>query len=76
MSTKPVTLLDEGLLNVLRAGGCECDPPGSGEQFCTGHCQLRAENERLRRALIEIVHSAGSRNYAINIARVALDKQS
>jgi hypothetical protein len=21
---------------------CQCDPPGSGEEFCTGHCLLRA----------------------------------
>lgn len=21
---------------------CKCDPPGSGEEFCTGHCELRA----------------------------------
>ena len=21
---------------------CQCDPPGSGEEFCTGHCVLRA----------------------------------
>lgn len=30
---------------------CACDPPGSGEEFCTGHCVLRAENERLRGTL-------------------------
>jgi hypothetical protein len=21
---------------------CQCDPPGSGAEFCTGHCLLRA----------------------------------
>lgn len=33
---------------VLKHGGCQCDPPGSGEEYCTGHCYLRAENERVR----------------------------
>jgi hypothetical protein len=23
-------------------GGCHCDPPGSGEEYCSGHCHLRA----------------------------------
>jgi uncharacterized small protein (DUF1192 family) len=27
---------------------CRCDPPGSGEEHCTGHCVLRAEIERLK----------------------------
>jgi hypothetical protein len=27
---------------------CHCDPPGSGEEHCTGHCVLRAEIERLK----------------------------
>lgn len=22
--------------------GCRCDPPGSGEEHCTGHCYVRA----------------------------------
>ncbi len=39
----PGPLLDEGLLHILAAGGCHCEPPGSGEEFCTGHCVLRAE---------------------------------
>jgi hypothetical protein len=28
---------------------CQCDPPGSGEEHCTGHCILRAEIQRLLR---------------------------
>lgn len=28
--------------------GCKCDPPGSGEEFCSGACYARAENARLR----------------------------
>jgi hypothetical protein len=28
---------------------CACDPPGSGEEHCTGHCFLRAEIARLLR---------------------------
>jgi hypothetical protein len=45
-------------LDVLRHGGCRCEPPGSGEEYCTGHCELRAalasaetECDRLRSAL-------------------------
>jgi hypothetical protein len=30
-----------------RSMECHCDPPGSGEEGCTGHCVLRAEIERL-----------------------------
>jgi len=26
---------------------CQCDPPGSGEEFCTGHCVLRARIREL-----------------------------
>lgn len=33
---------------VLDAGGCHCDPPLSGEEYCTGHCALRAEITELR----------------------------
>ncbi len=65
--------MDEGILNVIRAGGCRCDPPGSGEQFCTGHCALqhqrdessaavrrqRVEIERLRAALQLALRWAG-----------------
>jgi len=27
--------------------GCHCDPPGSGEEHCTGHCLLRDAIKRL-----------------------------
>lgn len=30
---------------------CQCDPPGSGEEYCTGHCFLKADIARLRAAL-------------------------
>jgi len=30
---------------------CQCDPPGSGEEFCTGHCVLRAEIKWLQATL-------------------------
>lgn len=30
---------------------CQCDPPGSGEEYCTGHCFLNADIARLRAAL-------------------------
>jgi hypothetical protein len=33
---------------------CKCDPPGSGEEYCTEHCILRAEIARLRAALERI----------------------
>jgi hypothetical protein len=43
----------------LRAGGCHCDPPGSGEEYCLGHCDLRMklktareDIQRLRGALL------------------------
>lgn len=26
--------------------GCQCDPPGSGEEHCTGHCYVRARLKR------------------------------
>jgi hypothetical protein len=26
----------------VQAGGCRCDPPGSGEEYCVGTCRLRA----------------------------------
>ena len=29
-------------------GECLCEPPGSGEEYCTGHCLLRAEIAGLR----------------------------
>lgn len=38
--------------------GCRCDPPGSGEEYCTGHCQLRAkcaELEQEVRTLFEVL---------------------
>lgn len=28
-------------------GGCKCDPVGSGEEYCTGHCYAR-ENGKLQ----------------------------
>jgi hypothetical protein len=31
----------EALADVDEA--CRCDPPGSGEEWCTGHCDARAE---------------------------------
>jgi hypothetical protein len=46
-------LFDEGLLRILSAGGCRCDPPGVGEEFCTGHCHLRAEVAQLRADLAQ-----------------------
>lgn len=46
-------LLDEGLLQILARGGCQCDPPGVGEEFCTGHCHLRAEVAQLRADLAQ-----------------------
>jgi predicted nuclease with TOPRIM domain len=46
-------LFDEGLLRILNAGGCQCDPPGVGEEFCTGHCHLRAEVAQLRTDLAQ-----------------------
>lgn len=42
-----VTKLEE----VIRQGGCYCDPPGSGEEFCIGTCFLRKERDDLRQAL-------------------------
>jgi hypothetical protein len=30
---------------------CKCDPPGSGEEYCTGHCELNAVIKRLRTAM-------------------------
>jgi len=30
---------------------CKCDPPGSGEEYCTGHCFLNEEIVRIRAAL-------------------------
>lgn len=45
------TVREEIILEtVLEHGGCVCDPPGSGEEFCTGHCYLRAEVQRLQEA--------------------------
>jgi len=38
--------------------GCYCDPPGSGEEHCTGHCLLRAKVDYFRNALAE---SAGGK---------------
>jgi len=35
----------------LAERGCHCDPPGSGEEHCTGHCLLRRERDELRSAL-------------------------
>lgn len=32
-------------------GGCWCDPPGSGEEFCVGACELRYELRRLLASL-------------------------
>lgn len=37
---------------------CTCDPPESGEEFCTGHCVLRAEIERLQDLIRWIVAEA------------------
>lgn len=34
-------------------GGCACDPEGSGENYCTGHCSLRAEVARWRNLAME-----------------------
>lgn len=38
-------------LQATRGTPCRCDPPGSGEEFCTGHCFLRQENAQLRAVL-------------------------
>jgi predicted nucleotidyltransferase len=37
---------------------CKCDPPGSGEEYCTGHCFLNEEIERLRKVIKDAI-SAG-----------------
>lgn len=36
-----------------RNSGCSCDPPGSGEEHCTGHCLLRAEAQQWRGLAME-----------------------
>lgn len=28
---------------LARAGPCQCDPPGSGEEYCNGVCELKAD---------------------------------
>lgn len=36
------------------AGGCRCDPPGSGEEWCVGACHVRAKAKALLTALDEL----------------------
>lgn len=48
------------LLNQIRTSGCSCDPPGSGEEYCLGHCYLREEinaRDRLLEQLYASVHA-------------------
>ena len=33
---------------------CTCDPPGSGEEHCTGHCFLRAELRQAQREVARL----------------------
>ena len=37
----------------LAVEGCHCDPPESGEEYCTGHCLLSAEIARLEKLLTD-----------------------
>ena len=48
---------------------CQCDPPGSGEEYCTGHCELNAEIVRLREWLSRIADftQEAARNSALAI---------
>lgn len=33
---------------------CECDPPGSGEEHCKGHCFLKAEIKTLKILVVKM----------------------
>lgn len=61
------SLLFEGLARIIHAGGCRCDPPGAGEEFCTGHCHLRAtvarQAEQIERLREELTVYANRENW-------------
>ena len=60
------------------AGDCQCDPPGSGEEWCKGVCFERAKVQRLREALIGIRGLEGDPigciSEARDLAREALEE--
>ena len=38
---------------------CYCDPPGSGEEYCTGHCFLMERIKTLESGLREAIEIIG-----------------
>jgi hypothetical protein len=42
---------EERWMMAVTHGPCKCDPPGSGEELCSGGCYLREERDALAREL-------------------------
>jgi hypothetical protein len=59
-----------------REMGCHCDPPGSGEEHCTGHCLLRAENRKLDLRRAELAVEVGRLKQAVLAYDDALFRQA
>lgn len=66
---------EDGELEALRLererlrDGCQCDPPGSGEELCTGHCVLRAELDSLKDAYAIMRNVADGRRVELECLR-------
>ena len=61
-------------MEAVRSGPCRCDPPGSGEELCSGGCELRAELED-REKILAAAQRAGATILAErDAARAALAK--
>lgn len=54
--------------------GCLCNPPGSGEEYCSGHCYLRAENERTKEWLDKFQNSTATLTLEVTELRAELEQ--